>query len=164
MTDPKHDDTFKVVDRRLFNSEGELRPDVVEEEKRREEAAQKAAHLQAQPPAAGAKETPAAPAPPKDAPKDSLAFKQLVGFLAQNAEMILRGFPDPRTGRPVLDLESLKQIIDMIEALRDKSEGNRTNEENELITQLLGDLKYTFLQVQAQAAAPAVKNPTSRKP
>lgn len=164
MTDPKHDDTFKVVDRRLFNAEGELRPDVVEEEKRREEAAQKVAQVQGQATSAGAKEPAASAAPPKDPPKDSLAFKQLVGFLAQNAEMILRGFPDPRTGRPVLDLESLKQIIDMIEALRDKSEGNRTNEESELITQMLGDLKYTYLQVQAQAAAPAMKNPTSRKP
>lgn len=167
MSDPKHDESFKVIDRRLFSESGELRQDVVEEERRREEAAQKAQTQTA----ATAPSTPGkAPAPssepPKDPPKDSLGFKQLIGFLAQNAEMVLRGFPDPRTGRAMLDIESLRQIIDMLEGLRDKSEGNRTAEESEILTQLLGDLKYTFVQVQAQAAAPAMKapaNPTSRK-
>ncbi len=168
MSEPKRDETFKVVDRRLFTETGELRQDVLEEERRREEAQQKAQDAAKTPAAAknpsSATAADAPPAPPREAPKDSLAFKQLIGFLAQNAEMVLRGFPDPRTGRAMLDIESLRQIIDMIEGLKEKSEGNRTAEESEILTQLLGDLKYTFVQVQAQAAAPAMKNPTSRKP
>ncbi len=165
MSEPKHDDTFKVVDRRLFTETGELRQDMLEEERRREETQQKAQEVAKAAAADSAKAAAAVPpAPPREAPKESLAFKQLVGFLAQNAEMVLRGFPDPRTGRAVLDIESLRQIIDMIEGLKEKSEGNRTTEESEILTQLLGDLKYTFVQVQAQAAAPAMKNPTSRKP
>ena len=43
MTDPKQEETFKVIDRRLFNEEGQLRQDVLEQEKREEEAAKKAA-------------------------------------------------------------------------------------------------------------------------
>jgi len=163
VSEPKHDETFKVVDRRLFSETGELRQDMLEEERRREEAQKKAEAPKAEP-AAGAPVPPAVPEAPREAPKDSLAFKQLIGFLAQNAEMVLRGFPDPRTGRTMLDIESLRQIIDMIEGLQEKSAGNRTAEESEILTQLLGDLKYTFVQVQAQAAAPAMKNPTSRKP
>jgi len=171
VSDPKHDETFKVVDRRLFSESGELRQEMLDEERQREEAQKKAEAVAAAAAKAaapgGASPSPAALEPPREAPKDSLAFKQLVGFLAQNAEMVLRGFPDPRTGRAMLDIESLRQIIDMIEGLKEKSEGNRTAEESEILTQLLGDLKYTFVQVQAQAAAPAMKapmNPTSRKP
>ena len=168
MSNPKQDETFKVIDRRLFSESGELRQEVVDEERRRDEAQKKADEAAKPATTAGAAAAQAAPpAPPREAPKDNLGFKQLIGFLAQNAEMVLRGFPDPRTGRAMLDIESLRQIIDMIEALRDKSEGNRTTEETEILTQLIGDLKYTFVQVQAQAAAPAMKapmNPTSRKP
>jgi 3-oxoacyl-ACP reductase-like protein len=160
VSHPKQDDTFKVIDRRLFSESGELRQEVVEEERRRDEAQKKA-----QPAPAGTATAPAAA--PREAPKPSLAFKTLITFLAQNAEMILRGIPDPRTGRSMLDLESLRQVIEMLEALREKSEGNRTEEESQILSDLIGDLKYTFVQVQAQAATPAMKapmNPTSRKP
>ena len=39
MADPKQEETFKVIDRRLFSEDGALRKDVVEEEERREEEA-----------------------------------------------------------------------------------------------------------------------------
>ena len=45
MADPKQEETFKVIDRRLFSEDGALRKDVVEEEERREdEAAARAAN------------------------------------------------------------------------------------------------------------------------
>ena len=37
MADPKHDETFRVIDRRLFNEEGELRTDVPEQDRRPED-------------------------------------------------------------------------------------------------------------------------------
>jgi hypothetical protein len=163
VSDPKQDETFKVVDRRLFNAEGELRQEIVDEERQREEALKRAqAKAAAEAPVA----PPAAAPPPRETPKPSLAFKTLIGFLARNAEMVLAGIPDPRTGRPLLDLESLRQIVDMLEALKEKSEGNRTDEESQILSELLGDLKYTFVQVQAQAATAAkpAGNPTSRRP
>src|ERR1700745_4400445 len=39
VADPKQEETFKVIDRRLFSEDGALRKDVVEEEERREEEA-----------------------------------------------------------------------------------------------------------------------------
>ena len=39
MTEPKHEDTFKVVDRRLFSESGELRKDVAEQTEREQNAA-----------------------------------------------------------------------------------------------------------------------------
>ena len=38
VADPKNDETFRVIDRRLFNEEGELRKDIPEQERRIEEA------------------------------------------------------------------------------------------------------------------------------
>ena len=55
MADPKQEETFKVIDRRLFSEDGVLRKDVVEEEERREEeAAAKAANRAASKPPAPA--------------------------------------------------------------------------------------------------------------
>ncbi len=39
MADSKHEESFKVIDRRPFTSEGELRKDAVEQERREEETA-----------------------------------------------------------------------------------------------------------------------------
>src|SRR6201988_2938878 len=39
VADQKQEETFKVIDRRLFSEDGALRKDVVEEEERREEEA-----------------------------------------------------------------------------------------------------------------------------
>ena len=154
MTDKKHDESFKVVDRRLFNAEGELRQEIAEGQ-RREQAAE--ATRQATPAPTTAKPT---AVPPADAPKPLLGFKTLIGFLARNAELVLAGFPDPRTGEPTVDLGSLQQIIDMFEALRDKSKGNLAPEEEQTINDVVGDLKYTYLQLQQQAVPP----PPARKP
>jgi hypothetical protein len=43
VADPKHEETFKVIDRRHFTEEGNLRPEAVELERREEEAAAKEA-------------------------------------------------------------------------------------------------------------------------
>src|SRR5579863_9557394 len=43
VAEPKQEETFKVVDRRLVTEDGQLRKDVVEQERRDEEAAQNAA-------------------------------------------------------------------------------------------------------------------------
>lgn len=47
MTDAKHDESFKVIDRRLFTETGDLREGAIEQEKREEEAEKKAAEARA---------------------------------------------------------------------------------------------------------------------
>jgi hypothetical protein len=39
LSESKHDETFKVVDRRLFTAEGELRKEIAEQQDREHEAA-----------------------------------------------------------------------------------------------------------------------------
>ena len=153
MSDHKQEDTFRVIDRRPFNSEGELRKDVVEEQER--EVKREAAKAPS-PPAEKSK-TPATP-PPADAPKRVPAFENLVRMLGQNAAMVLGAYADPQTGQPMIDPEAARELIDMLDALHEKTKGNLAPEEDNLLLDLLGKLKLTYVEInQAVAAQAATK-------
>jgi hypothetical protein len=152
LPDHKQEDTFRVIDRRPFTSEGELRKDVVEEQER--EARREAALRPPAPPAAEAK---AAPVPvAAEAPKRSPAFENLVRMLGSNAAMVLGAYADPRTGQPMIDPEAARELIDMLDALQEKTKGNLAPEEDSLLLDLLGKLKMTYLEINQAVAAQAV--------
>ena len=152
MADRKQEETFRVIDRRPFTSEGELRKEVVEEEER--EAKREAAQRPPTPPAESAK--PAA-APPVETPKRSEGFENLVRMLGSNAAMVLGAYADPRSGQPVIDPEAAREFIDMLDALREKTKGNLAPEEDSLLIDLLGKLKMTYLEVNQAVAAQAAQ-------
>jgi hypothetical protein len=152
LPDHKQEDSFRVIDRRPFTAEGELRKEVVEQEER--EAEREAAVRPPSPPPA-ANEAVAAPAPPADAPKRSPAFENLVRMLGSNAAMVLGAYADPRTGQPMIDPDAARELIDMLDALREKTHGNLAPEEDSLLLDLLGKLKMTYLEVNQAVAAQA---------
>ena len=86
MPDQKQEESFRVIDRRPFTAEGELRQEVVEQEERE---AQREAVRPPTPPAAAADQAAIPPPPPVDAPKRSPAFENLVRMLGSNAAMVL---------------------------------------------------------------------------
>lgn len=160
----EHDETFKVVDRRLFTAEGELRKEVAEQQDREREAASAAADRAARiaPPATptvipGAQVAAHDPVPAADAPKRSPAFENLVRSLGQNAAMLLGGYADPRTGQPMLDLEGAREMIDMLDILREKTVGNLAPEEDTLLLDILGNLKLAFMEMTKAASAAAMQ-------
>jgi Domain of unknown function (DUF1844) len=150
LSDPKQEDSFRVIDRRPFTAEGELRKEVVEEEER--EARREAAK---QPPVAAETAQPPMPTPPAETPKRSPAFENLVRMLGSNAAMVLGAYADPRTGQPVIDPEAARELIDMLDALHEKTKGNLAAEEDTLLLDLLGKLKMTFLEINQAVAAQA---------
>ena len=152
MSDHKQDEGFRVIDRRPFTAEGELRKEVVEEEER--EAKREAARHPVTPPPEAAK--PLA-TPPVDVPKRLPAFENLVRMLGSNAAMVLGAYADPRTGQPMLDPEAAREFIDMLDALQEKTKGNLAPEEDSLLLDLLGKLKMTFLEVNQAVAAQAAQ-------
>jgi len=153
LPDHKQDDGFRVIDRRPFTAEGELRKEVVEEEER--EAKREAAQRPPAPPAEPVKSE--AAAAPVEAPKRSQAFENLVRMLGSNAAMVLGAYADPRTGQPMLDPEAAREFIDMLDALHEKTKGNLAPEEDSLLLDLLGKLKMTFLEVNQAVAAQAAQ-------
>ncbi|MCL5287507.1 MAG: DUF1844 domain-containing protein [Acidobacteria bacterium] len=165
MSPNKNDESFKVIDRRMFTSEGELRPEAVEQEKS-EKIPVLAPASPAANPGAAATQAAAAPAPskepPAEAPRTSASFQKLIDFLAQNAVVCL-GVPDPRTGQAFIDLETARELIDMLEALREKSAGNLAPEDDRLLAEVLGQLQLTFLD-RSQAVAKARREKAGPKP
>lgn len=152
VSDHKPEETFRVIDRRLFTNEGELRKEAVEEERKQEAAqAQQAAAKPATP--ASPANPPAGVAAAANTHNPSPAFKNLLAFLARNAELVMAGLPDPRTGRTMVDMESLRQLIEMMEVLKEKTTGNLAAEDEQLLTEVIGDLKVSFLQLQGAAVA-----------
>ena len=101
MPDEKHDekhqdDGFRVIDRRPFTSEGELRQEVVELEERQarqEEAAKPAAS-----PAPPANATDEQAVAPEDTPTRLPAFENLVRMLGSNAAMVFGRLCRPAHG------------------------------------------------------------------
>jgi hypothetical protein len=95
----------------------------------------------------------AADLPAKDAPPRSPAFENLVRMLGSNAAMVLGAYADPRTGQPVIDPDAARELIDMLDALREKTHGNLAPEEDSLLLDLLGKLKMTYLEINQAVAA-----------
>jgi Domain of unknown function (DUF1844) len=158
LSDHKQEEAFRVIDRRPFTAEGELRKEVVEEAER--EAKREAAKIPAAPP-----EAPKAVAPPPaETPKRAPAFENLVRMLGSNAAMVLGAYADPRTGQPVIDPEAARELIDMLDALHEKTKGNLAPEEDNLLLDLLGKLKMTFLEINQAVAAEAAKAKAKARP
>jgi Domain of unknown function (DUF1844) len=174
VADPKQEESFKVIDRRLFNEEGQLRQDVLEQEKREEEAAKKSAtkgQNASAGPKAGATESaqksaekisPTGAAEAADAQSSSRGFQMLVDFLTRNAAAMLGGMADPRTGQPFVDLEGAREVIDMLDALREKTRGNLAKADEDVLLEVLGSLKLTFMEV-SKAAAEAMAKKAGKK-
>jgi hypothetical protein len=159
VAEHKQEEAFRVIDRRPFTAEGDLRKEVVEEEER--EAKREAAKHPVAPPEAS-KTT--VPPPPVETPARIPAFENLVRMLGSNAAMVLGAYADPRTGQPMLDPEAARELIDMLDALHEKTKGNLAPEEDTLLLDLLGKLKMTYLEINQAVAAEAAKVKAKGRP
>jgi hypothetical protein len=169
VTDPKHDEGFKVVDRRHFTETGDVREGAIEQERREEEAAAKAARAEA---AARAKAAPApttsavAEPPAERTPAETIpsshSFQMLVDFLTRNAAAMMGGMADPQTGQAYVDLEGAREVIDMLDALREKTRGNLAKADDDLLMEVVGSLKLTFMEI-SKAAAEAMAKKNAKK-
>ena len=153
MAEKKQEESFRVIDRRPFTTDGELRQEVVAEQEReaQREAKKEATAPQAQAPVSEVK------TPPAETPKRSPAFENLIRMIGSNGAMVLGAYTDPRTGQPVIDPDAARELIDMLDALQEKTKGNLAPEEESLLLDLLGKLKMTYLEVNQALAAQAAQ-------
>ena len=138
---------IRVVDRRMFTSDGELRADFEPEEKAEPVRPAAPPPAPAPPPSPG----PAGPAvADKDAPGEaatSQAFIGLVSFLASNVYAAL-GI-DPMTGEQLPRREPgvARQMIDWLGVLEQKTRGNLSFEESDLLSRVLYELRLAYVEV-----------------
>jgi hypothetical protein len=134
----------RVIDRRMFTPEGERRePDLAREEP----------VVPAPPtPITTTKEPTRSGAQAAD-PVSSAHFQNLVVNLARQAAANLGAARHPLTGQIEVDLEGAQQMIDLLQALRQKTQGNLATDEKELLEGLIGELQMQYVSVRSKASA-----------
>jgi hypothetical protein len=76
-----------------------------------------------------------------------ISFTQFVISLASSAAIHFGDFPDPATGTPAdLNLEGASQMIEILELLEEKTRGNLTAEERQVLEQVLYELRLRFVE------------------
>ena len=77
-----------------------------------------------------------------------LSFTAFVLSLATTAAIHLGDIPDPQTGQPYeANPEGAKQMIDILSLLEEKTRGNLTAEERQVLEQVLYELRLRFVEV-----------------
>jgi hypothetical protein len=136
---------FVIKDRRRFTEEGEQREPAPDEEK----TEQPEAPTQEEETGPEEEEKVEAEAPPekeKEAPLPEINFSTFIFSLNTSALLHLGEFPDPATGKQEEDLALAKQTIDLIAMLEEKTRGNLTPDEENLVKHILYELRLRYVQ------------------
>ncbi len=86
---------------------------------------------------------------------EKLGFKELVSLFATQALMYLGAIPD-QSGRAMVSLDIAKLNIDLLAVVQEKTKGNLSDEEQQMIDGTLNELRMQFVEVAKaveQAAA-----------
>jgi hypothetical protein len=177
----KDEKPIRVVDRRMFTADGELRPDFEPEEPSSppppppaSAAARPAvspapaapppspASAPASAPASGADTDAASPAsagdeeagpPPATEPRSE--FTAIVRSLATTAYSALGLLPDPSGARHRPEPAVARQMIDWLSVLESKTRNNLSFEESDFLSRVLYELRMAFVEVMGSGGGPS---------
>lgn len=82
-------------------------------------------------------------------------FVELVMMQAQQAAMFLGQLPGPDGSQPQVNLEYARLFIDQLEMLQEKTRGNLSNEESQVLTGVLSDLRLAFVKASSGSSTPS---------
>jgi hypothetical protein len=89
---------------------------------------------------------------PGDMPMPPASFELLLTMLATEAMVALGQIANPVTGKVDVHRGQAQYLIDLIDVLRDKTKGNLTPGEEQLIETLLHQLHMVFVETAGQGA------------
>ncbi|EAQ78468.1 DUF1844 domain-containing protein [Blastopirellula marina] len=108
--------------------------------------------------------TPAAEEPVAAAPTDSDSsakfdpsklpppdFRMLISMLATQAFAAMGQIPHPETGQAMVELPLAKHMIDLLGVIEEKTKGNLSPDEAEMIEHALHDLRMGYFAMSQQA-------------
>ncbi len=78
-----------------------------------------------------------------------LDFSNIILSYAVNATIHLGLSPDPNTGKVEIDLNRAKDLIDILDTLRDKTKGNLTDDEEKVMDETLSNLKMLYVKASS---------------
>lgn len=82
------------------------------------------------------------------------SLEMLFSMLATEAMVALGQFPNPATQESTLNLDQARYVIDMLDVLKTKTEGNLEPGEDKMLEDLLHQLRMLFVASQNQPQAP----------
>jgi Domain of unknown function (DUF1844) len=94
----------------------------------------------------------------------SQRFIEFVMMQAQQASLFLGRIPSPHSGKTEVLLEPAKLFIDHLEMIREKTRGNLTNEEKEILNSVLSDLEMAYVQAAEAASSSTPTKPPAASP
>ncbi len=132
---PEEEKGFVIKDRRSFDDKGDLKEKGVAEEKVEEKVKEE--------PKEEPKKTET-----ETSPLPEVNFSSLILSLSSTAFLHFGEIPDPGTGEKKKDLALAKHAIDTVAMLKEKTEGNLTEEEKQFIENILTDLRWHFVKAK----------------
>ncbi len=78
---------------------------------------------------------------------EKLGFSDLVRLFATQALMYLGAFPDPQTGRAMVALDIAKLNIDLLAVVEEKTKGNLSAQEKEMLEGTLHELRLQYVEI-----------------
>jgi hypothetical protein len=88
-----------------------------------------------------------------DVPMPPASFELLLTALATEALMSLGQVPHPVTGKAQVQRNQAKYVIDTLEVLREKTKGNLSDAEHQLLEKILHQLRMIFIQTANEPAS-----------
>ena len=128
---------FTVKDRRAFDTDGKAR----EPSETTQDTAEKTKE-----PSETTQEKPKEETAEKAPPLPEVNFSSFLLSLSSSVLLHLGEIPDPQSGAKKKDMALAKQSIDILTLLKEKTEGNLTEEEKNLLENLLYDLRMRFVK------------------
>ncbi len=89
----------------------------------------------------------------RSGPLPPASFELLVGMLWTQAVAAMGKMPDPVEGHAVVRPDVAKHYIDMLNMLEQKTKGNLTSNEAEMLSGLVHELRMMFLTIRREPAS-----------
>lgn len=86
---------------------------------------------------------------------EGIPFLAVASIFFNQGAMALGAMPHPMTGELFVSYEAIQESIEILETLREKTQGNLTDEEERGLTGMIDELKLAFVQ--------AVRDPRFRE-
>lgn len=143
---------IKVTDKRIFTAEGDIREEFREQIKPADPM--KAAAAAERPP----EPKPQAPPPPRENAGDrrrtiadkaatpGTPFSNFLEPLIAQAYVSLGMLQNPYAPQTKIDTAAARQMIEILSLLQEKTQGNRTPDEDDFLSTHLGELKLAFVK------------------
>ncbi len=157
MGEEKKESEVRVSDRRRFTEEGQSRDG--EPAESAAESAGAAASAESPPetvdpeaPERTAEQQEGAPEGQQDGPLPEINFTAFIFSLSSSALIHLGLAPDPMSGEQRKDLALAKQTIDILGMLEEKTRGNLSDDEAQLMKNILYDLRMRYVADSRQGS------------